>query len=40
MHLIADAADVEDDVIRTVAVDDTPKFSDHDAATFSAALVQ
>ena len=36
MHLIADPADVEDDIVLAVAVDDAFELADHQAATFSA----
>src|SRR5688572_5963396 len=38
MHLVADAADVEDDKILAVAVDDALELADHRAATFSTTL--
>ena len=38
MHLIADAADVEDDEVLAVAVDDALELADHCAATFSTML--
>ncbi len=40
MHLISDAADVEEDVILAVTIDDALELADHDAATFSTALVR
>ena len=40
MHLISDAADVEDDVVLAVRIDDALELADHDAATFSTALVR
>jgi hypothetical protein len=40
MHLIADAVDVEDDVILAVGIDDALKLADHRAATFNSTLVR
>ena len=40
MHLIADAADVEDDIIGAVALDDALELADHDAAAFMITLVR
>ena len=40
MHLIADAADVEDDVVLAITVDDALELADHDAATFNNTLVR
>src|SRR6185369_6889094 len=35
MHLIADAADIEDDIILAVGIDQALQFADHAPATFS-----
>jgi hypothetical protein len=40
MHLIADAADVEDDIISAVSIHDAFELADHDAAAFMITLVR